>query len=121
GVPLTIELATRPPNTAARVAATTAWVSRSALRRKALVSRVSMNTAKAISIEPAMPSWETTAIGQLDARELPKPTPSPRVSIIDCRLLMFQYMRSWPEELCILLVTLVSKRARNGSKNLGYV
>lgn len=40
--------------------------------------------------DPNKPNWERTAIGQLDALELPNPTPRPLVSRNDFRLFTFQ-------------------------------
>lgn len=84
------EPATTEAKAEARALETTAFVSGSTCWPRCPIPLNTTSNSIAIITPPTTPSCEATAIGQLDARELPKPAPRPLVSMRACRLLMFQ-------------------------------
>ncbi|WP_245499843.1 hypothetical protein [Mesorhizobium sp. M4B.F.Ca.ET.089.01.1.1] len=89
-LPADTELATMPARAAFLTLVTTASVSGSTHSRTRPMPLTRTPSSSAIISDPKKPSWDRTAIGQLDALELPKPMPRPLVSTMDCRLLTFQ-------------------------------
>jgi len=86
-VPLIREPVTMPASAHMRTLAIVASSSGFALMLTFLAGLQNGKTRVAMMMAPAIPNCEITAINQLEARELPMPTPNPPVSTNDWRLL----------------------------------